>query len=92
MVTIIYNKSRFIDLFHLSNTMQYKPSKAIYLWCINNNGLKIKIIDNVSTALWQIRLRREHEINIGKHYLDRANKQVKNDVKNSPSIKKNTKS
>lgn len=65
-------RSGYIDLFHLSNTRQYNPGKAIYLWCLDRSRLMGKIIDNVATGLYQIRVRREHQVEVGKEWIERA--------------------
>lgn len=82
-------RSGYIDLFHLSNSRQYNPTKAIYLWCQDRKRLMQKITENVATALWQISLRREHEVEVGKQWIERAQQAADTDENDHESDKLN---
>jgi hypothetical protein len=66
----LYRK-RYIENMGLS-TRQYAPAQTTYLWGVNYPKLMQTITDNVLTALVNIRLRREHEILVGSHWIERA--------------------
>jgi transcription initiation factor IIE alpha subunit len=66
----LYRK-RYIENMGLS-TRQYAPAQTTYLWGVNYPKLVHTITDNVLTALVNIRLRREHEILVGSHWIERT--------------------
>jgi DNA-directed RNA polymerase III subunit RPC3 len=44
----------------------------IYLWTVNGQRIVKNVTDNVCTALLNLRLRRQHEVEIGKNWIERA--------------------
>lgn len=66
-------RSRYVELVQLSSSRQYNPSNAIFVWGVERTRLRRKITDHVAKALGNIRLRREHEVEvIGKNWIERA--------------------
>jgi DNA-directed RNA polymerase III subunit RPC3 len=65
-------RSNYIDLFQLTTSRQHNPATTIYLWKIDRPKLVRKATENVALALWNIRLRREHEVEVGKGWIERA--------------------
>lgn len=65
-------RSRYVELMQLSSSRQYNPANTTYLWGVERPRLMQKITENVATALWNIRLRREHEVEVGKNWIERA--------------------
>jgi RNA polymerase III subunit RPC82 helix-turn-helix domain len=71
-------RSRYVELFQLSNSsrLQYNPSNIIYLWGIERSRLLQRIKEDVAKALWNVRLRRQHEIEVvGQNWMDRISAQ-----------------
>jgi DNA-directed RNA polymerase III subunit RPC3 len=67
-------RSRYVELLQLSNSsrQQYNPNNAIYLWGIERPRLIQRMIDDVAKALYNLRLRRQHEVEtIGAEWLER---------------------
>lgn len=65
-------KSNYISMLYLQQTKQHNPSNAIYLWCVDRKRLKDTVLRNVARALVNLRLRRQHEAQIGKDWIERA--------------------
>ncbi|CAB9498328.1 III subunit RPC3 [Seminavis robusta] len=65
-------RSKYIDLFTLSQSRQHNPSNMIYLWTVNGQRILKNATDNVCTALLNLRLRRQHEVEVGKNWIERA--------------------
>jgi hypothetical protein len=83
----LYRK-RYIENMGLS-TRQYAPAQTTYLWGVNYPKLLQTITDNVLTALVNIRLRREHEILVGSHWIERAKQKDDNDENDHEADKLN---
>jgi len=73
-------RSRYIDLFQLSTShsaKHYNPSTSIYLWCVHQDRLLSKVVDDVLTATRNLRLRRQHESEVvGREWIERAQRQT----------------
>jgi len=70
-------RNRYVELIQMSrqassSSSHYNPSSAIYLWGIDGDRLRRKITENVALALWNVRLRRQHEVEVGKDWIERA--------------------
>jgi DNA-directed RNA polymerase III subunit RPC3 len=65
-------RDSYIDLFNINQGKQHNPSSMIYLWGVSVPRCTSKIADNVCTALCNMRLRRQHEIEVGKDWIERA--------------------
>jgi hypothetical protein len=66
-------RSRYVELVQLSSSRQYNPANAIYAWGVERTRLRRNITDDVAKALGNVRLRREHEVEvIGKNWMERA--------------------
>lgn len=65
-------KSQYIDLFQLSTSRQYNPANIIYMWRVQKHRLFRNATENVTTALLNIRLRRQHQVEVGKEWIERA--------------------
>ena len=59
-------------MFTLSQSKQHNPSSTIFLWNVSRQQLRQTIIDNVCTAIVNLRLRRQHEVASGKDWIERA--------------------
>jgi DNA-directed RNA polymerase III subunit RPC3 len=67
-------RSHYLELFQVSSSRQHNPAATIYLWKIHEVRLLRQVTENVALALWNIRLRREHEVEIGKGWIERAHR------------------
>jgi len=56
----------------LQNTKQHNPGTAIYLWGIIPQRLQANVLNNVCKAFYNIRLRQQHEVQLGREWLERA--------------------
>jgi hypothetical protein len=67
-------RSRYIELLQLSNSsrQQYNnPNNTIYLWGVERSRLMQRMIDDVAKALYNIRVRRQHEFeNTGTKWIE----------------------
>ena len=78
-------KSRYIELLQLSTRQQYNPGSTIYLWGVYPDRIRKKIVEDVALALWNIRLRRQHELQVGKEWIERA-QQEQQILQNTSSV------
>lgn len=69
-------KANYISLLVLQQSKQYNPSNAYYLWHVENDRLFQKVTDNVCKAYLHLRLRRRHEMELGKDWVERAKEQT----------------
>jgi DNA-directed RNA polymerase III subunit RPC3 len=65
-------RDNYIELFNINLGKQHNPASMIYLWGFSSQKCHRKISDNVCTALYNIRLRRQHEVEVGKDFIERA--------------------
>jgi DNA-directed RNA polymerase III subunit RPC3 len=65
-------RSHYVELFHVTTSKQHNPAATMYLWRIHDGRLLRQVTENVAHALWNIRLRREHEVEVGKGWIERA--------------------
>jgi DNA-directed RNA polymerase III subunit RPC3 len=66
------HRDRYVDLFDMHMTKTHNTGTAIFLWNVIPSRLSKTVIDNVGTALLNLRLRRQHEVEVGKDWMDRA--------------------
>ncbi|KAL3805546.1 hypothetical protein ACHAW5_005607 [Stephanodiscus triporus] len=66
------HRDRYVDLFDMHMTKTHNTGTAIFLWDVIPSRLSKTVIDNVGTALLNLRLRRQHEVEVGKDWMDRA--------------------
>lgn len=65
-------RSRYIDLFTLNTSRQHNPSNMIYLWNVDHARILRNVTDDVCRAILNLRLRRQHEIEMGRNWIERA--------------------
>lgn len=65
-------RDNFIDLFNLNQGKQHNPASMFYLWSTSRAKSLRHATDNVCTALLHMRLRRQHEVEVGKDWIERA--------------------
>jgi hypothetical protein len=83
-------RSRYVELVQLSNSRQYNPANAIYAWGVERTRLRRNITDDVAKALGNVRLRREHEVEvIGKNWMERAQQALDMDENDHETDKRN---
>jgi DNA-directed RNA polymerase III subunit RPC3 len=59
----------------------------IYLWAYSRPRCTRNAADNVCTALCNMRLRRQHEVEVGKDWIERA-KEAENELENENELDK----
>ena len=65
-------KANYISMLYLQQSKQHNPANAMYLWCVEKKRLHHTIQKNVTKALVNLRLRRQHEVEEGKDWIERA--------------------
>ena len=65
-------RENYISLFNLNQGKQHNPASMFYLWSTSRAKSLRHATDSVLTALLNIRLRRQHEVEIGKDWIERA--------------------
>ena len=65
-------RDKYINLFDMHVTKTHNSGTAIYLWNVIPSRLLRTVVNNVCTALLNLRLRRQHEVEAGKDWMDRA--------------------
>ena len=66
------HRDRYVDLFDMHVTKTHNTGTAIFLWDVMPSRLSKAVFDNVCTALLNLRLRRQHEVEVGKDWMDRV--------------------
>ena len=61
-----------ISLFNINQGKQHNPASMFYLWSTSRAKSLRHASDSVLTALLNIRLRRQHEVEIGRDWIERA--------------------
>lgn len=71
---ILHNlyRNKYISLLNLQQNKQHNPSNAIYLWSVVKSNFTRTVTDNIATALVNLRLRRQHEMELGRDWIERA--------------------
>ncbi len=82
-------KSNYLSLFYLQQTKQHNPSTAIYLWYVDNSKIENIVLNNTCKALYNLRLRRQHEVQVGKDWIERAKEAGETDENDSELDKLN---
>jgi len=72
-------RENYISLFALQQTKQYNPSSAFYLWYVNKARLRQTVTANVCKALLNLRLRRQHELEVGNEWVERAKEPLRDE-------------
>lgn len=65
-------REHYIDLFNINQGKSHNPNSMFYLWTLTKPRTLRKVTDNVCSALCNIRLRRQHEVEVGKDWIERA--------------------
>jgi len=66
------HREKYINLFDMHQTKTHNTGTAIFLWNVIPARLYKTVIHNVCLALYNLRLRRQHEVEVGKDWMDRA--------------------
>ena len=66
------HRDKYINLFDMHQTKTHNTGTAIFLWNVVPSRLYKTVINNICTALLNLRLRRQHEVEVGKDWMDRA--------------------
>jgi DNA-directed RNA polymerase III subunit RPC3 len=65
-------KENFISMLYLQQGKQHNPKSAIYLWNIDKKRTMRTFFRDVCRAIINLRLRRQHEMQVGKDWIERA--------------------
>ena len=65
-------RANLISLFNINQGKQHNPASMIYCWTVEPHRIKSTITDQVCNAFLNIRLRRQHEEEIGSQWIERA--------------------
>ena len=65
-------KAKYIEMLYLQQSKQHNPGTAIYLWHVDRKRLTHTIVQHLCRALVNLRMRRQHEMQLGKDWIERA--------------------
>lgn len=65
-------QAKLIALINLQQGKQHNAATSIYLWGMDSRKTTQTVTDNIALALHNIRLRRQHEMEVGKEWVERA--------------------
>mmetsp|Transcript_4803 Transcript_4803/g.7099 ORF Transcript_4803/g.7099 Transcript_4803/m.7099 type:complete len:663 (-) Transcript_4803:2388-4376(-) len=65
-------RDNYIDLFNLQKTKSYNPKDIVYLWHVSKDRMFKTVCDNACRAFTNLRLRTQHETEVGKEWIERA--------------------
>jgi len=82
-------RQNYISLLSLSSSKQHNYASIIYLWSVSNSRILTTVRDNVALALTNMRLRRQHEVDVGKEWIERAKEAGSTDVNENEIDKTN---
>ena len=66
------HRDSYIDLADMHVTKTHNTGTAIFLWDVIPSRLFKAVINNICTALLNLRLRRQHEVEVGRDWMNRA--------------------
>jgi DNA-directed RNA polymerase III subunit RPC3 len=66
------HRDKYVNLFDMHMTKTHNSGTAIYLWHVIDDRLLHAVINDVHLAILHLRLRRQHEVEVGKDWMDRA--------------------
>lgn len=66
------HRDKYINMFDMHMTKTHNTGTAIFLWDVINSRLLKTVAANICTAYLNLRLRRQHEVEVGKDWMDRA--------------------
>ncbi|KAL7516238.1 hypothetical protein ACHAWX_001273 [Stephanocyclus meneghinianus] len=66
------HRDKYINLFDMHMTKTHNSATAIYLWHVIQDRLMQAVLNDVYLAIFHLRLRRQHEVEVGKDWMDRA--------------------
>mmetsp|Transcript_6024 Transcript_6024/g.13170 ORF Transcript_6024/g.13170 Transcript_6024/m.13170 type:complete len:690 (-) Transcript_6024:47-2116(-) len=66
------HRDKYINLFDMHITRTHNTGTAIFLWDVDPSRLLKTVKNNVCSAILSLRLRRQHEVEVGKDWMDRA--------------------
>lgn len=66
------HRDKYLNLFDMHMTKTHNTGTAIFLWDVIPSRLLKTVVNNICTALLNLRLRRQHEVEVGKEWMDRA--------------------
>jgi len=65
-------RKKYVDLFQVSAARMPTPANTTYLWRADRDQLLATVLDDTALALWNIRLRRQRQVEVGKEWIERA--------------------
>lgn len=81
-------KANYISLFYLQQSKQHNPLNAMFLWYVDPEKMKKTVLQNACKALYNLRLRRQHEVEVGKDWIERAKEAGETDENNDSELDK----
>lgn len=66
------HRDKYVNLFDMHMTKTHNSGTAIYLWHVIDERLLKAMVNDVHLAILHLRLRRQHEVEVGKDWMDRA--------------------
>jgi DNA-directed RNA polymerase III subunit RPC3 len=82
-------RHNYISLLSLATSKQHNYASMIHLWSVSNARILKTVRDDVARAMANIRLRRQHEVDVGKEWIERAKEAGLTDVNENEMDKNN---
>lgn len=68
-------RENLVQLMPMQQGKQHNPASMVFLWSVDHRHLLLSVRDKVCTAMTNLRLRRQHQTELGKAWIERATDQ-----------------
>ena len=82
-------RAKYIHLMNMQQSKSHNSETAIYLWTVMPDRMFRIVTDDVCKALLNLRLRRQHEVEVGKEWIERGKQTALGDENESEVDKLN---
>lgn len=65
-------RKKYVDLFSISSARMATPANSTYVWKADRDQLVRVVTEDTAKALHNMRLRRQHQVEVGKDWIERA--------------------
>ena len=76
-------KDNYVTITNLQLTKNHNPQTAIYLWGVSHSRLLSTVLGNIIRVMHNLRLRRQHEVGVGREWIERAKEAGESDENDS---------
>jgi DNA-directed RNA polymerase III subunit RPC3 len=68
-------RENLVQLMPMQQGKQHNPASMVFLWSVDHRHLLLSVRDKVCIAMTNLRLRRQHQTELGKAWIERATDQ-----------------